>query len=127
MADLNLIAQVVSFCLLLAGVYFVRAAKLKIHRRLMKSAIIIEFGALIFWMGPSLLLNIEAFRTFTLGTLVTALHALGGVSALTLAISAAYHKTLGSFQLKWTMWSTFLVWALAAVLGISFYVYYYVI
>jgi uncharacterized membrane protein YozB (DUF420 family) len=126
-ADLNLIAQAISFCLLSAGIYFVRAGKLNIHSRLMKSAIIIEFGALITWMGPSLLLNIEAFRTFTPGTLVTALHALGGVSALTLAIGAAYHKRLGSFQLKWTMLSTFLVWALAAVLGISFYVYYYLI
>lgn len=122
-----MIAQAISFCLLLAGVYFVRAGKLKIHGRLMKSAIIIEFGALIFWMGPSLLLNIEAFRTFTLGTLVTALHAFGGVCALTLAIAAAYHKELGSFQLKWTMLSTFLVWAFAAVLGITFYVYYYLI
>jgi uncharacterized membrane protein YozB (DUF420 family) len=126
-ADLNVIAQAISFCLLFAGVYFIRAGKLKTHSRLMKSAIIIEFGALIIWMGPSLLLNIEAFRTFTPGTLVTALHAFGGVSALTLAICAAYHKRLGSFQLKWTMLSTFLVWALAALLGISFYVYYYLI
>jgi uncharacterized membrane protein YozB (DUF420 family) len=126
-ADLNLIVQAISFCLLSAGVYFVRAGKLNTHSRIMKSAIIIEFGALIIWMGPSLLLNIEAFRTFTSGTLVTALHALCGVSALTLAIGAAYHKRLGSFQLKWTMLLTFLVWALAAVLGISFYVYYYLI
>lgn len=124
-ADLNVIAQAISFCLLLAGVYFVKAAKLKTHSRLMKSAIIIEFGALIIWMGPSLLVNIEALRTFTPGTLVTVLHAFSGVIALILAISAVYHRTLGSFQLKWTMWSTFLVWALTAVLGISFYAYYY--
>lgn len=126
-ADFNVIAQVIAFCLLLIGVYFVRAAKLKTHSRLMKSAIIIELGALIIWMGPSLFLNIGVLRAFTLGTLVTVLHAFGGILALVLAISAVYHRTVGSFQLKWTMWSTFLVWAFTAVLGISFYAYYYLV
>jgi uncharacterized membrane protein YozB (DUF420 family) len=126
-ADLNVITQIIAFCLLLAGVYFVRAAKIKIHSRLMKSAIIIESGALIIWMGPSLILNIEGLRSFTPGVLVTVLHAFGGVFALILAISAVYHRTLGSLQLKWTMWLTFLVWALTAVLGISFYAYYYLV
>jgi len=93
----------------------------------MKSAIIIESGALIIWMGPSLILNIEGLRSFTPGVLVTVLHAFGGVFALILAISAVYHRTLGSLQLKWTMWLTFLVWALTAVLGISFYAYYYLV
>ncbi len=126
-ADFNMIAQLLAFCLLLTGVYFAREAKLKTHGRLMKSAIFVELGALVIWMGPSLFLNIGVFRTFTLGTVVTALHVFGGVLGVVLAISAVYHKTVGSFQLRWTMWSTLLVWAFTAVLGISFYAYYYLV
>lgn len=111
--------------MLLAGVYFVRASKLKTHSRLMKSAIITQLGALILWMGPSLVLNIEAFRSLTSGVIITALHALGGVLALALAISASYHRAIGSLQLKWTMWSAFIVWTSTVVLGIGFYAYYY--
>ena len=124
-ADLNLVAQIVVLSMLLAGVYFVRASKLKTHSRLMKSAIIAQLGALILWMGPSLVLNIEAFRSFTSGPIITALHALGGVLALGLAISASYHRAVGSLQLKWTMRSAFIVWTSTVVLGLGFYAYYY--
>jgi hypothetical protein len=91
----------------------------------MKSAVITQLGALILWMGPSLVLNIEAFRSFTAGPIITALHVLGGISALALAISASYHRAIGSLQLKWTMRSAFIVWTLTVVLGIGFYAYYY--
>jgi hypothetical protein len=91
----------------------------------MKSAVIIQFGALILWMAPSLLLNIGAFRASTLGPVITALHVLGGVLTLALAISAIYHRTIGSLQLKWTMRSTFSVWTSTVILGIAFYAYYY--
>lgn len=126
-ADLNLIAQTITLSLLLVGVYFARTGRRKSHGRLMKSAVIIQFGALILWMAPSLLLNIGALTTFTFGPLVTVFHAFGGIFALALAISASYHRRMGSLQLKWTMRSTFSVWTLAAILGIGFYVYYYVI
>jgi uncharacterized membrane protein YozB (DUF420 family) len=124
-ADLNLVAQIIVLSLLLAGVYFVRESKLKTHSRFMKSAVIIQFGALILWMGPSLVLNIEAFSSLTTGLFITALHALGGVLALALAINAIYHRRIGSLQLKWTMRSAFIVWTSTVVLGIGFYAYYY--
>lgn len=124
-ADLNLVAQLVVLSLLLAGIHFARTSKLKTHGRLMKSAVITQFGALILWMGPSLVLNIGTFRSFTSGPVITALHVLGGILALGLAISAIYHRTIGSLQLKWTMRSTFIVWTSTVVLGIGFYAYYY--
>lgn len=126
-ADLNLIVQTITLCLLLAGAYLARRARPKLHGRLMKSAVIIQFGALILWMGPSLLLNIGAFSSLGSGPLITVLHALGGIFTLALAVSAIYHRRIGPLQLKWTMRSTFCVWALAAILGISFYAYYYLL
>jgi hypothetical protein len=110
---------------MLAGVYFVRQSKLKTHSRLMKSAVIIQFGALIFWMGPSLVLNIGAFRSLTSGPVITALHVLGGVLALILSFSAIYHRRIGSLPLKWTMRSAFIVWTSTLIFGIGFYAYYY--
>jgi uncharacterized membrane protein YozB (DUF420 family) len=124
-ADLNLVAQLAVLCMLLAGLYFVRTSKLRTHGRLMKSAVIAQFGALILWMGPSLVLSIGMLRSFGPGPITTALHVLAGGFALALAISAIYHKKIGSLQLKWTMRSTFIVWTSAAVLGIGFYAYYY--
>lgn len=126
-ADVNLIVQIIALSLLLVGFYFVRKRKLRRHSRLMKTAIIAQFGALIVWMGPSLILNIGAFASLGFGQLVTGLHAVGGAIALTLAIGAAFHRSLISRRLRHTMRATFIVWGFAAVLGIAFYVYYYLL
>lgn len=126
-ADLNLIAQAVTIFLLVAGAFLARTARLRLHARLMRLAIMIQIGALILWMGPSLLLNIGAFGSLGFGPFITALHVLSGVLALMLAISAAYHRRIGSWQLKWTMRSAFFLWVLAVIIGISFYAYYYLL
>jgi hypothetical protein len=124
-ADLNLVAQIVVLCMLLAGVYFVRTSKLRTHSRLAKLAVLVQFGALVLWMGPSLVLNIRALRSFGPGSVITALHVLAGIFALALAISAIYHRRIGSLQLKWTMRSAFMLWTSTALLGIGLYAYYY--
>jgi len=126
-ADVNLIAQIVVLLLMTAGFYFVKAAKLEVHGRFMKSAIVLQFGALILWMGPSLILNVGAFGAFGYGPLVAVAHVLFGAFALFLAVNAASHKSLISSELRWTMWATFTVWGLAAVFGIVFYLHYYVL
>ena len=124
-ADANLIVQMATLLLLLAGVYFVRTGRLKHHGRVMKSAIVIQFGALGIWMAPSLILNIGALSPLGTGPLFTLLHILGGVLALTLAISAALHRSVVFTELRRTMWTTFIVWSLAAIFGIAFYIHYY--
>jgi len=126
-ADVNLIAQIVALSFLLAGLYFVRSGNLKMHGRLMKSAIVFQFAALIVWMGPSLILNFGAFSDFGSGPLIAAAHAFFGGFALVLAISAAFHRRFFPSQLGWTMWGTFVVWSVGAIFGIAFYVYYYVL
>ena len=126
-ADINLIAQMAAYSLLLAGAYLARASRLRAHNLFMKAAIVVQFGALIFWMGPSLFVNIGAFRVFGAGPFITALHVFGGLSAVALAITAARHRTLGTLQLRWTMRATFLAWTLTVILGLAFYAYYYLL
>jgi len=124
-ADANLIIQIVTLCLLSAGAYYARASRFKTHNLLMKSVMIIQFGTLISWMGPSLVLNIGALGTFGSGPLITVLHAFSGLSALAFAVSAAFHRPIISPKLGQTMRATFVIWAVSALFGFIFYVYYY--
>jgi len=125
--DANLIIQIFTLCLLSAGAYYARASRFRTHGLLMKSVMIIQFGALIFWMGPSLVLNVGALATFESGPLITVLHAFIGVSALVFAVSAVFHRPIISPRLGKTMWATFVIWALSALSGFIFYVYYYLV
>jgi len=124
-AHVNLIIQIGLLFLLLIGTYLAKARRLKIHGRIMGAAMVIQVVALIFWMGASLVVNSGAFATFGPGQLITVLHVTIGYVAFFLAISSALHKTLISRWLGWTMRASLLVWVLAAVTGIGFYVYYY--
>lgn len=124
-AHVNLIIQMGLLSLLLIGTYLARARRLKVHGRIMGSAMVIQVVALIFWMGASLVVNSGAFATFGPGQLITILHVIVGYVAFFLAISSSLHKTIVSQWLGWTMRASLLVWVLAAVTGIGFYVYYY--
>ena len=124
-AHVNLIIQIVLLILLLFGANLARMKRFDAHRRIMVVAFLIQVGTLIFWMAPSLVLNIGAFGTFGPGQLITILHITIGYVALFLAISSASHKTVVSQGLRWTMRIAFLIWMLAATFGIGFYVYYY--
>jgi uncharacterized membrane protein YozB (DUF420 family) len=124
-ADINLLAQILVLLLLLGGTYYARSKRYGEHGRIMKTAVIVQLGALVLWMGRSLLLNIGALGNLGAGPLVTASHAIAGAFALFLSFSATAHKPMLTRKLKGTMRMTMLVWASAAALGIAFYVYYY--
>jgi uncharacterized membrane protein YozB (DUF420 family) len=73
-ASVNLVIQFALLLLLIAGGGFARMGRLKTHRRVMIIAIVVQAGTLIFWMAPSLVLNIGAFGAFGTGQLITILH-----------------------------------------------------
>jgi hypothetical protein len=78
-------------CLLLVGGYVTTIPRFRIHGRLMMSAIVIEFGAFIFVMAPSLIVNFGALSSGGVGPAVTVLQMFGGIATAILAISAAAH------------------------------------
>ena len=123
-ADLNLIAQIVVLALLLAGASLARFSEFKLHGSLMLSAIAFQFGAVFLWMLPSLIRNIGALGSGGAGTAITLAHVYFAAYALCLAIAAARHWKL-EMELKWTMRLIFSAWFLVAILGILFYVHYY--
>jgi uncharacterized membrane protein YozB (DUF420 family) len=123
-ADLNLIAQIIVLGLLLAGASLAKVSEFKLHGRLMLSAIAFQFGAVFLWMGPSLIINIGALGSGGVGTAITLAHVYFATYALCLAIAAVRHWKLER-ELKWTMRLIFSAWFLVAILGILFYVHYY--
>jgi uncharacterized membrane protein YozB (DUF420 family) len=122
--DLNLITQIVVLGLLLAGASLARVSEFKLHGRLMLSAIGFQFVAVFSWMLPSVLRNIGALALGGVGPAITLMHVYFGVYALCLAIAAARHWKLEK-ELKWTMRLIFSAWILVAILGMLFYVHYY--
>ena len=125
-ADVNLLVQILVLLLLLCGTYLARSGRLRDHGRVMKTVLAIQLGALVFWMGPSLLRNIGALA-LGIGPMITVLHVVSGCLALVLSVSTASHKPLITRGLRGTMRTTLLAWILTVVLGFSFYLYYYVL
>jgi uncharacterized membrane protein YozB (DUF420 family) len=123
-ADLNLVAQIVVLSLLLAGASLARVSEFRLHGRLMLTAIGFQFVAVFSWMLPSLLRNIGALSSGGTGPTITLVHVYFGAYALCFAIAAARHWKLEK-ELKWTMRLIFSAWVLVAILGILFYVHYY--
>jgi hypothetical protein len=121
---LNVIAQIVVLGLLLAGASLARVSEFKLHGRLMLSAIGFQFVAVFSWMLPSVLRNIGALASGGVGPAITLMHVYFGAYALCFAIAAARHWKLEK-ELKWTMRLIFSAWILVAILGMLFYVHYY--
>lgn len=126
-ADVNIIFQTAVLVVLAFGVQRVRIGKLEHHGRLMKSAMIAQFGAIVLWMSPSLLLNLSALTELGPGQLITILHVFSATIASALAAMAAFHRNVITRSLRWTMWATLSTWAIAAALGFAFYTYYFLL
>jgi len=126
-ADVNLFIQMLVLLLLLCGTYLARSGRLRNHGWVMKTVLTMQLGALVFWMGPSVLRNIGALGALGIGPIVTVLHVVSGSLALVLSVSTVSHRPLIARGLRGTMRTTLLAWILTAVLGFSFYLYYYVL
>jgi len=132
-ADINLIVQLVIVVLLVAGWIYGRDKKTKLHGQLMVVAVIVNGGAIALVMVPSLVLGFGAITSNPLGPgpLVSVLHVIIGTVAW---LTAAYlswvwrlkPETVECFKRKKWMKPVLYTWLAAAVLGVVFYVYYYI-
>ena len=132
-ADINLIVQLVIVVLLVAGWIYGRNKRTKLHGQLMVMAVIVNGGAIALVMVPSLVLGFGAITSNPLGPgpLVSVLHVIIGTVAW---LTAAYlswvwrlkPETVECFKRKKWMKPVLYTWLAAAVLGVVFYVYYYI-
>jgi len=127
--DLNLLLQIIILIILLVGVKFAKektTGSLKKHGKIMNIAVILNAVAILLVMGPSLVLNFGATlaELSLIGFPLTLVHHSLGIIAEILGITFAFKK-FGNVR----MWMrlTMVVWLVALVLGIAFYVQYYMI
>jgi len=124
--DLNLILQLVTFALFLTGVYYVKRGEISKHRLLMGSAILLNAILIFLVMGRSLFtyagLIVERF--YEIGPSITWVHATVGGLAEILGITFLFKHPRNT---RMWMRTTATLWSIALLLGIAFYIFYYVL
>jgi uncharacterized membrane protein YozB (DUF420 family) len=128
-SDLNLILHIVLLVLLLAGFVFGRKKSgnsLRTHGRFMTVLVVLNALSILLIMGPSLFTNLGAAvdEVFTVGFPLTLLHHSIGLIAEVLGAALVFKK-FGNVR-RW-MRITFLLWLVALLSGIGFYVMYYLV
>jgi hypothetical protein len=134
-ADINLITQIVIIVLLTAGWVIGRdKKKIRQHGQFMVVAVLVNAAAIALVMVPSLILNLGAITSDPLGPgpLISMTHAAIGTVAWLLGAYLSWvwglkPATVECFKRKRLMKPVTYLWLLAAVLGVGFYVYYYVL
>lgn len=126
--DLNLILQFIIFALFLIGVYYVkgRERSLRKHRLFMGAAILLNAILIFLIMGRSLfaysVFLIERFYEF--GPSITWVHAIVGGLAEIFSVTFLFKHPR---KIRFWMRMTATLWVVALLLGIAFYMYYYVL
>ncbi len=127
-SDTNLILQFIIFAFILIGIYYVKgkSKNLKRHRLSMGLAVILNAFSIFIIMGRSLLtlssFLVEKFYMF--GSFLTWLHAVIGSLAEILGVTLLFKHPR---KIVHWMRITATLWIVALLLGIFFYVYYYIL
>jgi uncharacterized membrane protein YozB (DUF420 family) len=126
-SDLNLILQIIIFTLFLSGIFYIRSTKnVRRHRTFMGAAIILNLASIFLVMGRSLAIYfgilVETANRF--GPAITWVHASIGSAAEVLGIRFLYRHPK---KIRLGMRITAALWTIALLLGITLYLYYYVL
>jgi len=126
--DLNLILQLIIFVLFLIGIYYIKAERksLKRHRLLMGTVVVLNAVSILLVMGRSFItsLGLLTTRPYQFGPFITWMHAVVGACA-EISGAAFLRKHPPNVRLK--MRVTTILWTVALLFGIVFYVYYYLL
>ena len=134
-ADLNLLLHLAILLLIVTGFTFARRKRFEIHEKWMFSGIVLVAVSFFAWMAPSYIDNFHVIveELYSPGVIVTNIHvALGGITG----ILAVYIILRMKFDLpqkftvkrvKRLMRTTFTLWWLTFIFGLSFYLIYYVL
>jgi len=120
--------QLIIFAFFLIGMYYIKGPKriLKKHRLFMGIAVVLNAASIFLIMGRSFLANlgliVEKFYEF--GPLVTWIHAITGGPAEILG-ATFFFKHPKKTRLWMRVTST--LWTISLLLGLVFYLYYYIL
>jgi len=134
--DINLIIQIILVTAFLIDAFVIKPKRrLKAHGTIMATGTVINLLAVLLIMGPSLIRNWGAIAAdpTNLGALITLAHASLGILALSGGVVFSYRFLSGVKSNKLacgkrrSMRLAILFWTLGLLLGLGFYVYYYVL
>jgi len=134
-ADLNLLVHLAILLLIITGFTFARKKRFEIHEKWMFSAIVLVAISFFAWMAPSYIDNFHVIveELYSPGVMVTNIHvALGAITGI-LAIYIVLRMKFDLPQkftvkrVKRLMRTTFTLWWLTFIFGLSFYLIYYVL
>jgi len=129
--DITLLLQIVVLLMVILGYNFARSREYRRHGLMMTSAVILHAVTILLVMVPSFVLNFGILVTEPTmpGVMITWVHAAAGIIALAMGIflisNWGFRSESECMRRKRMMKPLLGLWVLALVLGISFYVYYY--
>lgn len=133
-ADLNFILHLVILLLIIAGFTFARKKRFEVHEKWMFTAIVLVSISFFAWMAPSYIGNWHVIvdEFYSPGVIITNIHVILGVISGILAVYIILRMKLDLpprftvKRVKRLMRTTFTLWWLTFIFGVSFYIYYYV-
>ncbi len=134
-SDVNLLLHFAILALILAGFAFARSRKYHIHEKWMFPAIVLAAVSLLTWMAPSYIRNFHLVVSdfYTPGIIITNIHVVLGIITGSLAVYIVLRMKLDlpeKFAIKRVrrlMRTTLVLWLLTFLLGVSFYVWYFLL
>ena len=134
-ADLNLLVHLAILLLIITGFTFARKKKFEIHEKWMFSAIVLAAISFFAWMAPSYIDNFHVIveELYSPGVMMTNIHvALGtitGILAIYIVLRMKFDipQRFAVKRVKRLMRTTFTLWWLTFISGLSFYLIYYVL
>jgi hypothetical protein len=132
-ADINLLVQLIIIALLSLGWFFKQEKELRQHGIIMVTAVAVNGAAIALVMVPSLILGFGAITSDPIGPgpLISIVHSIVGAIAWLYGVYFTWvwrlrPTTVDCFKRKKMMKPVLYTWLAAAVLGVGFYVYYYI-
>ena len=131
--DLNFILQIAIVFLISVSYLLKRKKKYVKHGAIMTSAVIVHTALILFVMGPSFIIHFGSLVSLpiNLGIIVTWIHAFLGIISMILGVFIVTKwnfrnpTRLTCIQRKKWMKPTMITWVIALILGIGFYIFYY--
>jgi uncharacterized membrane protein YozB (DUF420 family) len=134
-STLNLIFHLAILSFIITGFTFARRKKFNIHEKWMFSSIVLVAISFFLWMAPAYINNFKLIVSdfYAPGIIITNAHVFLGIVTGCLAVYIVLRMKLDLPErftvkrVKRLMRTTFVLWLLTFLLGISFYVWYFVI
>ena len=133
--DLNLILHIAILALIFTGFGFARGKKFHIHEKWMFTAFVLAVISFLAWMEPSYIrnFNLVVSQFYTPGIIITNIHVALGITTGSLALYTILRMKVDIPQrfavkrVRRLMRTTFVLWLLTFLFGLSFYVWYFVL